>query len=119
MNQFPQRSYPPVPGLLPTSKDLRPERDPVGWRCTQFTKTPGFDSRPTPRQNMKKQKNWDPSLLSLKIHVFRRSHFLLDIQNKEESIKDGEGLEGERAGLRNGGGEVWGGVKGEARYGNK
>lgn len=64
---------------------------------------------------MKKRKNWDPSLLSLQIHVFRRSHFLLNIQNKEESTKDGEGLEGERAGLRNGGGEEWGGVKEEAR----
>lgn len=64
---------------------------------------------------MKKRKNWDPCLLSLQIHVFRRSHFLLNIQNKEESTKDGEGLEDERAGLRNGGGEEWGGVKEEAR----
>lgn len=79
-------------------------------------KNPRFDSRPTPRQNMK-WKNWDPSLLSLQIHIFRRSPFLLSIQNKEESIMGKERLEGERARLRKRGGEEWGGVKGEARYG--
>lgn len=49
MNQLPQRSCPPVPGLLPTPKDLRPEREPVGWRCAQFTKTPGVRLPPNPR----------------------------------------------------------------------
>lgn len=81
-------------------------------------KNPGFDSRPTPRQNMK-WKNWDPSLLSLQIHIFRRSPFLLNIQNKEESIMGKERLEGERARLRKRGGEEWGELREKQDMGSK